>query len=212
MATLSDTFTNNWNTSGEVAPDELLAKYTGNITITSFDTEQFYTGRSSLMKFNLAKPNRNGLELWKNCAQSSYCLWFICNMNQDWTKTQVIQKLVKHFPAERCNCITLYIDAGYGSDKLADWLHSCGFRFTIVAAKNQPHTIFNGLHSKLQKGETAYCVRGDNAIVAFVYYSTKLVNVFTNVHNTANFIKWQEKQKKSANTITFYIPEPVMKY
>ena len=136
MATLSDTFTNNWNTSGEVAPDELLAKYTGNITITSFDTEQFYTGRSSLMKFNLAKPNRNGLELWKNCTQSSYCLWFICNMNQDWTKTQVIQKLVKHFPAEHHNCITFYIDAGYGSDKLADWLHSHGFCFTIVAAKN----------------------------------------------------------------------------
>ena len=43
MATLSDTFTNNWNPSEEVAPDELLAKYTGTNSILLFDTEQLCT-------------------------------------------------------------------------------------------------------------------------------------------------------------------------
>ena len=68
MATLSDTFTKNWNTSEDVAPDELLAKYTGTFILTSSNTDQLYTGRSSLMKVNPTKPAWNGLELWKKCT------------------------------------------------------------------------------------------------------------------------------------------------
>ena len=113
---------------------------------------------------------------------------------------------------EHCSCITFYIDAGYGSEELADRLHSLGFCFTIAAPKKQPHAIFDGLHLKLQKGETVYCVCDDDAIVAFTYYSTKCVNMFTNVHDVSHFIEQQEKQRKSSNTITSYIPEPVIRY
>ena len=197
MTNLAHIFNINWHASVDVALDEALCKF---------------TGKSHLCQFRPDKPAKNGLEIWKLSSASSYCFNQIVNMRQGWSKVEIVEHITSVIPSESQGSHILYIDAGYGSDELAIWLHELGFHFTIAAPKNQPTAIFAGLHSQLQRGETAYCIHDTHNIIAFTYYSSKQVNMFTNIHDVTMLTPREEKHQQCNAPTLSLIPEPVLQY
>ena len=71
MEELAKNFADWWYVSEELLLDEALAKYAGMAYMTVFQRN---------------KPGKNGLEVWKGSSCSTYCFFFVVNMDQPWTK------------------------------------------------------------------------------------------------------------------------------
>ena len=200
---LRHAFQQAWNPSPKLAGDEAMCPFRGRVYI------RVYKPR---------KPTRNGIEIWCLCDASGYCWDFIVNFQNQWTMTEVIQRLLSDLPRHKNDPsvpeFEVYVDQLFGCEELADWLRKEGFHFVMVCKKDHPTYLWNGLQCNLKKDETAILGKKTphGPIFAQSYHSTSIVNILSSSYDPFKRFQKQECQKRRSGEVTSNIPESVKEY
>lgn len=94
-------------------------------------------------------------------------------------QTWIVKQLVKKLP--EAEGYMFYLDRGYSSLGLANWLHEKGHKFLLSVRNDRPSWLFTKGLKVPAKGELRYAVKEGGEMAAATWHDRKPFNMLTNM-------------------------------